>query len=478
MIPLRYEREAAGLDLSKPLSQQASGATETPGPAMSPEEVRLIALRAELAEVTKAAADDSTATLRQRLEQLRKQQKDSDQPKTPTTPVPAKIESSQADKIKARLHKLKSDAQSVRDRAAASHTSPSPPPPKSASVPTPPTPPPAAEKPPDSVDLERVRLLQLRKQLEDIQSTPPEKLPEPSKTDRIIQELKKELDKAVVVIEKLQADARKYEEDNNVLRMDLDDREQYLRENITLLQEGRDIYNEAVAAYQELATEVSRNAEGRVASLNDSSKKRIRELDVLNSEIRAMEQVLAWYGQNRIISQKSVLMSIGMVRLEDHLKHGRPFSDEFRYLELSAEKDSLLEAACGAVPPGLRASGVPTKKQLMRSWDELELSAREAVLVPKEPRERSLWRLAMARIFGLLLLRERINQPGDDLQSRISRAGFFLEHDNLRGAVAEVESLPPLAQGVLKEWIGMAKERLLAIQTFAVIRDDITLRSP
>jgi len=300
--------------------------------------------------------------------------------------------------------------------------------------------------------------------------------PEPDRRDRLLRELRDQVVSGKATIVQLREELRRANESVEAMKLNLDEREKYLRDNISLLQEGRDIYNEAVAAYQELAAEAAANADVRVEQLNDSSKKRIRELDILDTEIKAMEHVLEWYSQNRVQSQRAVMMSIGMAQLDDHIKNGRPFDKEMRYIELSSHPESLVGAVCTTVAKELRKTGVPTQQQLELKWSQVEPSMREAAMIPEDAN--SLWNVIFAKAASYVMVSERLDKPGDDLQACISRIGYHLTKEDLRKAVAEAESISHgLSREVVEDWLEMAKNRLLVSEVFRVLRANLVLKN-
>ena len=53
----------------------------------------------------------------------------------------------------------------------------------------------------------------------------------------------------------------------------------------------------------------------------------------------------------------------------------------------------------------------------------------------------SLWGNIWAKMFSSLLIREQIAREGNDVQSRISRAGYAMKTGDLRSALTELNNL-------------------------------------
>jgi len=191
----------------------------------------------------------------------------------------------------------------------------------------------------------------------------------------------------------------------------------------------------------------------------------LKELDI---QVQAFDKVFSWQSEYEAAIHKVQQLVLSVKNGERLMDEQRSLSSVWSRLAKLAETDEFVKAVMSSVPGKTVEAGVPTLSQLQSRFDIVEKASRQAAYVPSATP--SIWGHMVARAFAAVTFSERALVPGFDDQSRIARAGYFLEQGELSAAVTELEQLSELPRSTCADFVEVARRRLLVQQALSALR--------
>eukprot|EP00478_Filoreta_tenera_P000449 GABV01000451.1.p1 GENE.GABV01000451.1~~GABV01000451.1.p1 ORF type:complete len:302 (+),score=63.68 GABV01000451.1:373-1278(+) len=192
---------------------------------------------------------------------------------------------------------------------------------------------------------------------------------------------------------------------------------------------------------------------------------RLDELDALRDVSETLESALKYKIAKETELDNVRELSRLVASLEDLIPTSEPLSTFWTELRDLASRDPVLDGVMQAAPKGVETSGVCSMDELQRWFPRVERALRQSAMVPDN--SSSLWGPISGAIFGRMLMKEHWLAPGLNVDSAISRAGYFVDQGDLQNAVRELESIhDPIGT----DWLNEAKRRLCLDQAFDAIR--------
>jgi len=202
----------------------------------------------------------------------------------------------------------------------------------------------------------------------------------------------------------------------------------------------------------------------------DEKLERKSKLDSIERNMVMVEKILDLDSKFQAGNRKIQQLSASLICLEKVLVETTPFDKPWDSLEKAGSEDPVIQAAIQTVPKEVRTTGVASIDFLKQKFNDVEIAAREAALVHPED---GLFGVLLASLFSKLLVSERrLTTENDDL-AKISRAGHFVECENLLAAVVELEQLSPIPKQVCSTWLEIAKNRLLVEQALNLVKAEL-----
>jgi hypothetical protein len=211
---------------------------------------------------------------------------------------------------------------------------------------------------------------------------------------------------------------------------------------------------------RERASSAASAAEAAQKSQGPSPEARA-DLDALNTRIAALEQSVrdsqAELARRLSADDAKGRFAIAALALRDMVDSGTPFAPE-----LASAKSLSGDAAAFAPLESFASSGVPSAASLGRELAGLMPAIWKIARKDEVQQETFLERLK-ANASKIIRIRPAGDVVGDDPTSVSTRVETRAEHADIRGALAELNKLPPDARAPAAAWIKKAEARNAAI---------------
>ncbi len=184
-----------------------------------------------------------------------------------------------------------------------------------------------------------------------------------------------------------------------------------------------------------------------------------------NEEIRALRaEVERLRREQANISARQMRATFAFSALSRAVDQGDPFTEE---LAVVAEFAPNASAALDAYA----ASGVVSEAELRAGFDD---AARAALAAAAQEKAGGGVAGLIARAQSLISVRPARPMAGSEPGAVLSRAEFALEEGDAAGALLEIESLPPVAQEAMVDWVKKARARAQAEAAIARLQAEIS----
>ena len=236
---------------------------------------------------------------------------------------------------------------------------------------------------------------------------------------------------------------------------------------------------------EEMSKRVSAVQDEAADALAAERSERAGKLAALRAEANAMRNTVE--RTNAFLSaanefHKTILAADA---LESAFVKAAPLKDAASSLRAHCKKDPVLHALLRALPERSLLNGPSTMEQLSVEYEKVrEQSRRAAILADtkggeaekngqqsaNETAQPGIGQRMLARVTSSLTFASKGMVEGDSAESRLARAGYYLETGNLVAAVREIDALDDAAKVPASHWLILAKERLAAQQAIKLAR--------
>lgn len=157
--------------------------------------------------------------------------------------------------------------------------------------------------------------------------------------------------------------------------------------------------------------------------------------------------------------------------LEDRVRTSQPFIAPLRALKsLASDRPQLMEKLA-IIPEELAETKVPSLPELAESFAAQKPMVRRAFFLPGDLGSENFFTGSLASFFAYITLPLRGNVEGNDPDSILARAEYFISRGNLRKAVETLEDLDGAPKQVLDDWLKRSSHHLVVTKFITDIRD-------
>lgn len=222
--------------------------------------------------------------------------------------------------------------------------------------------------------------------------------------------------------------------------------------------------------------------------LEQERKNRLRMLENLQVQVRALRSQFLENSNFQHLSSCAHRIASIAYGLEGLLEANQPFSDQLHKMKMVVSEMSVKEPArtdqvsniemlkylIMTIPQEAAEKGIPSEAELIDRFYGLLKHLRYAALIPEE-KVSSIWSHIVAFVISRLKIPEKGLAEGDDAESRIARAEYFVTKHNLLQVIRELEGLNGLCAEMASDWLSLARWRVTVQQAVQVSRAFVVL---
>ncbi|KAJ3044753.1 Formation of crista junctions protein 1, partial [Rhizophlyctis rosea] len=186
------------------------------------------------------------------------------------------------------------------------------------------------------------------------------------------------------------------------------------------------------------AEELERHWSREVKSQVDKERQgRLARLDHLSLKLKFLEKISIEGGEVLDRSWRVHRLWSALKAVQDKVGGGvrEPFGRELGVLETAGETFPLVQTVIATIPPEAATEGIPTLPDLEKRFHSLSSVIRSTQLMPENGGGPVSY--AVSNVLSLFVFRKRGMVPGDDVESVLSRAEWYLGEGDLEGAARE-----------------------------------------
>lgn len=201
---------------------------------------------------------------------------------------------------------------------------------------------------------------------------------------------------------------------------------------------------------------VEQERAGRLAKLDDISKrfKTLEKYSVKNAE--ALDR-----------SRQNHVIHVTLDAFQDTLQapHKQSFADELQALSFNTKQDKVIQAVLSVIPKEIAQEGVNSISELSVRFEQVADEVRQVALVPEDG---GFGSHIISIVMSYLMFKKAGLVQGDDVESILSRTGYYLKRDNLEFAARELNQLNGWPKRLAQDWIESARRHLEVKQALEV----------
>ncbi|GAA5802362.1 hypothetical protein HPULCUR_007826 [Helicostylum pulchrum] len=210
---------------------------------------------------------------------------------------------------------------------------------------------------------------------------------------------------------------------------------------------------------------VEQERAGRLAKLDDISKrfKSLEKYSVKNAE--ALDR-----------SRQNHVIHVTLDAFQDTLQapHKQSFADELQALSFNTKQDKVIQTVLNVIPKEIAQEGVNSISELSVRFEQVADEVRQVALVPEDG---GFGSHIISIIMSYLMFKKAGLIQGDDVESILSRTGYYLKRDNLEFAARELNQLNGWPKRLAQDWIESARRHLEVKQALEVAETQAVLLS-
>lgn len=203
---------------------------------------------------------------------------------------------------------------------------------------------------------------------------------------------------------------------------------------------------------------------------------RLARLDQITARFQALEQI-SLSNADRIDHSRQIHKGHIAVRtLRDKLTtaHKQPFEAELEAVRRNTSNLEIIQAALDTIPQDVAQEGVDTIVDLADRFQVVANEVRNVALVPQDG---GLPSHVVSKVFGKMMFKKHGLVEGDDAESRLARAEYYLHEEDLENAARELNQLTGWPKKLAMDWIQAARRHLEVKQALEIAETQILLSS-
>lgn len=195
---------------------------------------------------------------------------------------------------------------------------------------------------------------------------------------------------------------------------------------------------------------------------------RLAQLDVIDQRFKALETYAVKNAEALDNARQTHVLHVTLDAFSDALEQQQrqPFSDELQALSHNAKHDKLIQSVLAAIPKELAEEGVSSISELSTRFEDISDDIRQVALVPEDG---GFGSHIISFIMSYMMFKKQGLVEGDDVESVLSRTGYYLKRDNLEFATRELNQLSGWPKRLAQDWIQSARRHLEVKQALEVI---------
>jgi hypothetical protein len=197
----------------------------------------------------------------------------------------------------------------------------------------------------------------------------------------------------------------------------------------------------------------------------------MQNIQVLKKKVEGMEAALHWHHQYKLSSGKISILSNAMLKMEQQIKNRKPLKSSQALILAVAQDNELIQKSVSSLPKSALEHGILSLEELKARFVGVERAAREADMISGHS---SMFSVLLGSLFSRFLFSEHHNDSSlQDNQSRLSRAGWYLDRGDLVGCTEELEGLDGLCREMCLDWISASRARLASVRAYSLVRAEV-----
>lgn len=247
--------------------------------------------------------------------------------------------------------------------------------------------------------------------------------------------------------------------------------------------------------HEEFKVAMAKELEERAVELNRQFMRQIRQkveterggklarVDEVAVRQRLLEQLSYQNAEDLDDSRKAhqLVAAVDALKRAAYAGNQQAFLDELQtLLVISApaspfadlverRNDELVQVVARSISETVARHGIDSKAQLEERFANVAAEVRHASLIPEEGS--SMISHIISIIMSKLMFKKQGLVPGDDLESRMARAEYYLERENdLESATREVNQLKGWPKHLAADWLDAARRHLEIKQALEVTK--------
>jgi len=203
---------------------------------------------------------------------------------------------------------------------------------------------------------------------------------------------------------------------------------------------------------------------------------RLARLDQITARFQALEQISLSNAEHLDRSREIHKGHIAVRTLRDKLAapHRQPFEAELNAVRRHTSNLEIIQAALDTIPQEIAQEGVDTIVDLADRFQTVANEVRDVALVPQDG---GLPSHVVSKVFGKLMFKKHGLVEGDDAESRLARAEYYLHEEDLENAARELNQLTGWPKKLATDWIQAARRHLEVKQALEIAETQILLSS-
>ncbi|EDQ86742.1 uncharacterized protein MONBRDRAFT_33745 [Monosiga brevicollis MX1] len=193
---------------------------------------------------------------------------------------------------------------------------------------------------------------------------------------------------------------------------------------------------------------------------------RLQRIEEMFVQLKAAERVLLEYRQReRLINQmQAVLLATDV--MQTAFSDRTSLIQELQHLKALGRDDTFIAAVVHSLPRDALQRGVPSAHDIYANFDQVKAAVRKVAYVSPEG---GFWSIVASHVISALTFETRGLVAGQDVNSILARAQYYLESDDLDQAAREMNQLTGLAKQMAYDWLQDARQHLAVAQSLKLV---------
>ncbi|KAJ3309629.1 Formation of crista junctions protein 1 [Boothiomyces sp. JEL0838] len=206
--------------------------------------------------------------------------------------------------------------------------------------------------------------------------------------------------------------------------------------------------------------------------LDTEREGRLARLDHLALKLKQLERISLdssfHLNRSHLIQQEMATVRALKAKLEASVSTN--FDDELSMLRKQGKDDPLVATVLNTV----ESNSFVSKEELKNHFEKIKGPLYRAQLVPKDAGPVSY---GIATLLSYTLLPKQGLIPGNTTDSILSRAQYYLDHDDVDSAAREINQLSGWVKVLASDWLDSARNHLKTVQAIEIVEVKLKLAS-